>query len=247
MTAAAQHLRPEEPAAGPWEPWSVGELVARLGRGGPSEGRPLIVAVDGRGASGKSTLARALSAAVPGSVVVHTDDVAWHEPYFEWAHLLLADILEPVREGRPVDHRPGAWERKGREGSIRVPAGLGLVVVEGTGAGDTLLGPVTDVLVWVQSSVQEAERRGIARDVAEGTNGDYGQTVAFWHDWQASEIEYLQRQRPWERAGLVVDGTPQVPAPAGGYWVADLAPPAHRVPGARCQTEQRCRGEYRQV
>lgn len=204
-----------------WETMSVTDLLnLPLPHQSPRSGRPVIVAIDGRGASGKSTLARSIRAASPRSVTVHTDDVAWHEPFFAWDHLLLEGILEPLRQGLRVDYRPPAWSSKGRAGSIVVPRGLDLVLVEGTGAGHHAFAEVTDALIWVQSDPAVATRRGIERDVAAGVNGDRAQAEAFWHDWTRAEIEFLREQRPWLRADLVVDGTPASPLPPGDIRVA---------------------------
>ena len=202
-------LQPGEPPARSWRVAPFDELVGLIrGAVGSPGDRPAVVAVDGRGASGKSTLADRLSAAVPRSAVVHTDDVAWHEPYFEWAPLLASGVLGPLRAGQPVDFRPPAWEARGRPSSIAVPRGLELVLVEGVGSGQRDLAPLLDAVVWVQSDFREAERRGIARDIEQGVNGDPEQTVAFWHEWMAEELSFLERDRPWERATVVVAGTP---------------------------------------
>src|SRR4051812_1239890 len=104
MTMAAgkvtMQLDEEEPAAGPWQAVPLGDLVERLDHAaGPVHGRPRIVAVDGRGGAGKSTLVRRLAAHVPSSAVVHTDDIAWHQAYFDWAGLLAEHVLEPLRRG----------------------------------------------------------------------------------------------------------------------------------------------------
>jgi hypothetical protein len=40
-------------------------------------------AVDGRSSSGKTTLAARVQAAVAGSAVVHTDDIAWWHSRFD--------------------------------------------------------------------------------------------------------------------------------------------------------------------
>ncbi|WP_448616355.1 hypothetical protein [Modestobacter sp. URMC 112] len=96
-------LPPGEPEAGPWRPAPLPALLDLvLTAAGNPEDRPRIVAVDGRGASGKSTLAARLGALVPASAVVHTDDLAWHEPLFGWGHLLADDVLRPLREGRAL-------------------------------------------------------------------------------------------------------------------------------------------------
>jgi len=33
----------------------------------------------------------------------------------------------------------------------------------------------------------------------------------FWREWSAQEFDFLQRQRPWERATVIVNGTPTQP------------------------------------
>lgn len=175
---------------------------------GTPPARPRIIAVDGRGASGKSTLASLLHDAVPASVVVHTDDVAWHHSFFDWADILLGCVLQPILEGRAVSYRPPAWIERGRPGAIHVPLGLEMVIIEGVGAGRRELGHLIDAVVWVQSDFAEAERRGIARDIAQKANGDPDEASVFWHTWMAEELPFLEHHRPWERACVIIAGTP---------------------------------------
>ena len=198
-----------EPAVASWTPATVHDLLDLIRSAAPAPpSGPRVVAVDGRSAGGKSTVAARLHAAVPRSAVVHTDDVAWNHSFFGWADLLRTGVLEPVRRGEAVSYRPPAWLQHDRPGAVTVPAGLDLLVVEGVGAGQRQLGPVVDAVVWVQSDPVEAGRRGVARDVASGVNGDEEQTVAFWHEWAAQELPFLAEERPWERACVVVLGTP---------------------------------------
>lgn len=221
----AMTLPPGEPAAGPWRAVPVTDFVdVVLAAAGAPVGRPRIVAVDGRGASGKSTLAGVLLGAVPRSAVVHTDDVAWHEPLFGWGDLLADDVLRPVRAGRALEYRPTQWVARGRAGSIDVPLGLDLLVIEGTGASHREQADLIDATVWVQADFALAEERGIARDVEQGVNGDREQAAAFWHDWMAAELEFFARQRPWERACVVVNGTPTTPLKPAYVEVASLDP-----------------------
>jgi hypothetical protein len=139
------------------------------------------------------------------------DDVAWHAPLFGWSDLLASGVLEPLRRGEVVSYRPPAWDLRDRAGSIAVPAGQSLVVIEGVGAGRRELAGLIDCLVWVQSDFAEAERLGLARDVASGVNGDADATVEFWHLWMAAEIPFLQADRPWDRADIVVAGASSAP------------------------------------
>jgi hypothetical protein len=53
-----------------------------------------------------------------------------------------------------------------------------------------------------------ARRRGIARDPAE--RPDEAEANAFWDSWSAEEDPFMADDRPWERAHVVVCGTPSL-------------------------------------
>jgi ABC-type glutathione transport system ATPase component len=77
-------LGPGELSAAPWQVLPVHDLVdIVLNAGRSTYDRPRILAVDGRSGSGKSTIASLLHHVVPASVVVHTDDIAWHHSFFD--------------------------------------------------------------------------------------------------------------------------------------------------------------------
>jgi hypothetical protein len=208
-----------EPAATSWSAVGVGDLLRRLLDGAPRHTGPAVLAVDGRSAAGKSTLAERLVEQAISSgghaIVLHTDDVAWNHSFFDWAEPLVDGILGPARRGGAVRFQPPGWTSHGRAGALEVPASTDLVVVEGVGAGRQELSRFLDALVWVQSDAVEAERRGLARDNASGVNGDEAQTVAFWHEWMDQELGFLAADRPWERAHAVVAGTPTIPLRPG--------------------------------
>jgi hypothetical protein len=197
------HLPPGEPHFGPWKVESLQAFVRSLQSVLPKDiARPSVVAIDGRSASGKSTLATLLSRGVAGSAVVHTDDIAWHHSFFDWTELLVSAVLEPARTGLGVTYRPVAWEERGREGAIEVPPGCSVVLLEGVGAARRELTHVLEAAIWVQSDTDLARLRGIARD------GGDAQAAAFWDEWMAAELPFLADQQPWERADFVVCGTP---------------------------------------
>jgi uridine kinase len=220
LGGVAMSLPAGEPAAGSWQAVRTSELMQLVAAATRvPDGRPRVLAVDGRGGSGKSTLAERLRRVAARSALLHTDDLAWHEPLFGWGHL-LARVLEPLSRGEPVRFRPPAWARHGREGAIEVPVGLDLVIVEGTGASQREVASLVDAAIWVQADFAEAERRGIERDVAEGVNGGRQQAIAFWRDWMAAELRFLDEQRPWERADAILAGTPTIPLGADEWAVA---------------------------
>ncbi|MEU7474736.1 hypothetical protein AB0A63_02050 [Lentzea sp. NPDC042327] len=219
-------LRPGEVEAAGWRVVPLGEVVRRLVGGGGSavevgvrptaDGpsgahqpglvpRPVIVGIDGRGGAGKSALAERLHHAVPRSWVVHTDDIAWNQAYFDWAGLLTENVLRPLHRGEAVEFRPPAWVAHDRPGAVVVPAGADVVWVEGTGVVRAELGPWLDASVWVQGDLDEQERRLVARD------GDSPEQQRHVAAWLAEEVPFLEREQPWLRAAVVVNGTPELP------------------------------------
>jgi hypothetical protein len=80
-----------------------------------------------------------------------------------------------------------------------------MVIVEGVGAGRRELEHLVDGLAWVQSDAVESRRRGIQRD------GGTPAAEAFWDDWAVQEVRFLADQRPWERAVVIICGTPVIP------------------------------------
>ncbi|UZX05611.1 hypothetical protein F8G81_19795 [Arthrobacter sp. CDRTa11] len=167
---------------------------------GQHPNRPWIVAVDGRSGAGKTTLVNRLLARVPDSDVVHTDDVAWHLSFFDWADELRDGVLEPLLQGEAVHYRPPGWVARGRPGAIALPSGRSVVWVEGSGSSRRALSDLLDASIWVQCDNLEARRRLLSRD---------GQEEQDLHrEWEAQEIPFLLEDRPWERATVIVAGRP---------------------------------------
>src|SRR4028119_12345 len=103
-------LHPGEVQATGWRVEELSVVVRRLRAAAPDvSGRPLLVAIDGRGGAGKSTLVDRLRTAVPGSGVVHTDDIAWNHACFDWGDLMVEGVLRPLPRGEAVAVRPAAW------------------------------------------------------------------------------------------------------------------------------------------
>jgi hypothetical protein len=134
-------------------------------RGRPRIG-PFLLAIDGRSSSGKSTLARRVARSIPGSAIVHTDDIAWWHSRLGWDDLLVAHVIEPLRRGEGVDYRPPAWEARGRPGSVKVPADAALVLIEGVGSGRASLAERVDAVIWVHSDPAVTEQRNRRRIAA---------------------------------------------------------------------------------
>jgi hypothetical protein len=213
-----------EPSAGQWRVMSLVEFAALvLDAIGPVVHRPRIVGVDGRTASGKTALAGRLAGMVASSAVVHTDDIAWWHSAFDWSALMADGVLAPVRRGEAVNFRPAAWEARGRAGAVTVARDTSLLIVEGVGAGRRELAGLVDAVIWVQSDRVVRDRREATRIATGETDAEVSAS------WMREEVPFIADQRPWERAMVVVSGSPDLAHDADTEIVVADAPGRERT------------------
>ena len=86
-----------------------------------------------------------------------------------------------------------------------MPAGTRVLIVEGVGVTRRALAPLLDATVWVQSDAAEMTRRDAVR-VAAGETSPAGYAT-----WMAQENPFQLADRAWERATVIVCGTPELP------------------------------------
>ena len=139
-------------------------------------GRPILIALDGRCGSGKTTLAAQLAERFPGSRTIHTDDYylppAQRVPGWETlpcANMdlkrLRAEVLNPARAGQPFSYIAYSC----REGAYLPPVfcqPARLVIVEGSYSHHPLLRPYETLRVFVTCAKPEQTRRLQAREGA---------------------------------------------------------------------------------
>ncbi|MFJ2956281.1 uridine kinase [Streptomyces sp. NPDC087270] len=171
------------------------EMAAGMGGLAPSCGRTRLIAVDGHAGAGKTTLARHLAAALGGSPVVHTDDLATHEQPFDWTGRLAAQVLGPLGAGRGAVHEVYDWHARRFAGEQTVDAAP-CVVLEGVGTGRAALRPHLALVLWLEVGPAEARRRGLRRDGPELT--------PFWTGWTAAEDAHFAADPTRPYADLLV-------------------------------------------
>jgi len=174
---------------------SLPELVAEIRARPPAAGSTRIVAIDGPGGAGKSTLARTLASEL-GAQVVQTDDFAsWDEPV-DWWPRLLAEVLEPLARGDGARYEPTRWGGPPKP-PVEVHPG-GDVVLEGVTASRAAFRPYLAYAVWVDTPRALRLQRGLERDGADAR--------PLWERWMAAEDGYVEREQPHVHADRVLRG-----------------------------------------
>ncbi|MCH8205398.1 MAG: uridine kinase [Chloroflexi bacterium] len=174
-------------------------------------GRTTLVAIDGLGGAGKSTLAAQLRGALDSGSIVAVDD--FYRPmtesergrltpedgfdeYFDWARL-RDEVLVPLSEGSRSRYRRYDWVTNTLAEWHEIEPG-GVVIAEGVYSTRPELRPYFDVTAFVETPREQRLARMLDRLYDD---------VAWVERWMAAEDWYLEHIRPGDHVDLVVDGS----------------------------------------
>lgn len=174
----------------------------------PKNGEYITIAIDGRGASGKSVLAEFLSHALPEFTIINGDD--FFEPHsneITWGEFneerFQDEVLLPVRMGlrefaiRPFDFPNGEL---GQPKRMNIDRGI---IIERYYSFEL---PVDwDIRIWVETPEGICLERGLQREGAKVLGNRA--TAAWLQVWQPRETRYIADLLPMQIADYVVDGT----------------------------------------
>ena len=174
--------------------------------------QPWLMAIDGCGASGKSTLAAHIAQLDKRIFVVHVDDM--YRPRSERLiyrapnipvggnfdlDRLLREVLIPYRAGAPVVYKKYDWVKDVLADEVIVPRDA-LLIVEGVYSLHDKLRAMYTQKIWIECPRDLRLRRGIERD-GEGMR-------EFWtREWMPLEDVYLIQQQPYQWADYCLDGS----------------------------------------
>jgi uridine kinase len=172
---------------------------------------PLLVAIDGGGGAGKSTLAASLKSVLDGVAVVHGDDfyrpldeavrhrLTPEEGYaslFEWQRL-EAEVAVPLVAGRAARYHRYDWEAGCVSPDAHQIAPAGIVLIEGVYSLRPELRTYWDVGIYV--AAPRSIRMARMADRSENTPSQIER-------WEASQAYYETAVNPAATADLVIDG-----------------------------------------
>ena len=171
--------------------------------------KPLVLALDGRCGSGKTTLADALVRQFPASVILRTDDFylppaqrvrGWEQTPCANMDLtrLRDEALRPAYGGQPVQYRAYSC-REGAYQPVQALAAQPLVILEGSYSHHPLLARYETLRVFITCAKDEQTRRLQAREGERYEN--------FAARWIPLEEGYFAQYHIEENADFVVDTT----------------------------------------
>lgn len=174
----------------------------------------ILVAIDGFGGAGKSSLARALIAEIGGARHIEFDwfhfprDQVQADIRFDFERF-KEEVVNPFYEGSSeLQIRKYNWgyladkPEELEKDSVRL-GGVSILIVEGVMTLHEQLSEVIDLKIWVGADAKESRKRGIKRDIHE-----YGlkeeNVIPAWKEWADWENKCLQLDDRRKRADLVI-------------------------------------------
>lgn len=166
----------------------------------------LLIAIDGPGGSGKTTLAKELREYIPNPVIIHMDD--FYKPkelrqqsksetggYFDWQRL-ERDILSPFADNQILKYQKYDWQ-KDRLTEWEFISKSSNLIIEGVYSTRKELAHYYNLKVWMDCPYETRLERGIKRDGIDMK--EYWQNV-----WMKQENEYYEKHQPQLSADVII-------------------------------------------
>ncbi len=172
----------------------------------PKNGKFYLIAIDGRGGAGKTTLSEYLVSLVPGFSLICGDDyfepidhpIAWggyNEERFK------GDVITPLKNGlKTVSYRPYDWVHEPHIKTQIVEINKGVFIDRCYSFSFDLN---YDLTIWVETPREITLERGIRRSSMPKEKAE-----KVWRElWKPLEDRYIDEIRPLETSDIVIDGT----------------------------------------
>jgi uridine kinase len=168
-----------------------------------SRDKPVVlIAIDGLGGSGKTTLAKLLQRRLENSFIIQLDD--FYSPALQAADLrrLKEQVLEPLHNSQEARYQVYDWITDTLSDWLFLKP-RGIFIFEGVYALDKTIRDYYDLKIWIDFPSNLGFQRGIARDIQRDAvdNSDKWKNV-----WMPLEAKYKTEQTPDRFADTILDG-----------------------------------------
>ncbi len=157
--------------------------------------QPVLLAIDGYGGSGKTTLARAIQSEFPGSTIITLDDFATDTMSGADRKRFLSQVLTPLSGGNAANYQKFNWRQKTLADWIIVEPN-GLIIFEGVSVLGEDFNSFYDLRVWIDCPFELASQRMKERD-------QHLHNPKYFNVWEKEDKEYGKTE-PWKRADVII-------------------------------------------
>lgn len=176
----------------------LGQLAAKILKSDPPDNmQTRIVAIDGCGGAGKSTLAAALAIHFNNCDIIHSDDFASWDNTLNWFPRMIEQVLEPLKGNKSAVYQRYDWNEKKLMNWITVSP-QPIIIIEGVSSSRKEFRPFLSFSIFVSTDRETRLQRGLERDGPQAKDQ--------WLKWMSSEDEYIARDNPEGFADAIVVG-----------------------------------------
>ncbi len=170
-----------------------------------SNHHPILIAIEGFGGAGKSTIANKLAEILGSAFVISIDDFivkekltesSWDKGSFDRARL-EQQVLIPITNGRPASYQKLLWQTNQLSNPVPVPD-VDFLIIEGISTYHPDIKNYYDYKIWVETPIDLANERGHARDGS-------SENAQHWELWSQNDLNYQQKHHPELVADFVVE------------------------------------------
>ncbi len=170
----------------------------------------IIIAIDGGGGSGKTTLASMISAEFTGSSIVHMDDFYKLKKSRDISDLskapcgyeydidrLIANVINPLLSNKKSIYQIYNWNTDSLDNKVEIEPN-NILIIEGCYSLIIQLREYYNLKIFVETDRDVRLKRGLIRD------GEAA--LEFWNNWMQGEDKYFNDQHVKDIADFVFNG-----------------------------------------
>lgn len=167
--------------------------------------RPTLIAIEGFGGSGKSTIANSLAKILDNTFVISIDDFivkekltdpSWDSGVFDRVRL-AQQVLAPIAGNQPASYQKLIWQTNQLSEPVALPD-VDYLIIEGISSYHPNIEKYYDYKIWIDTPIAIANRRGYARDGS-------SENAQYWELWSNNDLAYQQKYHPELTADFVIE------------------------------------------
>ncbi len=183
---------------------NLSELVDKVNESSKKCGQTKIVVIDGPAGSGKTTLAKSLSALLENCPIIHMDEIyeGWENALTPKTSTDLVDwVINPLLEDKSIEYIKYDWNLEQRIEKI-VINNPKVIIIEGVGSSSSEISEHACLKLWIEVNEETGINRVLDRDGR--------QIQEQMKKWQTQESKFFIENNSKENSDIWIDGDPVV-------------------------------------